>query len=426
MVKATTAILLAGGPGKRMVSKKQKVMHELCGRPMLEWVMRSVQQHINEKPVVVLGYDGESVREYFHRDCTYANQLSLPGNRVDALRAGMSAVNIDDGYVLVVAGDMPLLSANTVGALVEAANGVSASRLICLSEERTDSMLVSPAYCFNISIIRECLKMEASNIEEYISYLRKMGMPVIDVYAPYREGIEVLDREDLWVCSDMMRRDINAAHMCSGVTFIDPTTAYIDADVKIGMDTVIYPDVYMSGKTVVGEGCRIYNGCRLENTVIGDGCSMQAVVAIDAVVEDGARVGPFVRLRPNTHIGKDCKIGNFVEVKNSTLGEKTSVAHLTYVGDSDVGSHVNMGCGTVFANYDGFEKHRCKIGNNVFIGCQTALVAPVEVGDGAYTGAGSVITENVPEGALAIGRAAQKNTEGWVKEFRARHEGKGK
>ena len=304
-----------------------------------------------------------------------------------------------------------------VAALVEAAKGLSASRLICFSDD--EDTLISPAYCFEISVLRECLKMDASDIESYVSCLRKKNMAVVDVYAPYIEGMEIADREDLWCCNAILRREINASLMRKGVTFIDPESAYIDADVRIGMDTVIYPDVYMSGRTVIGEGCRIYNGCRFDNTVVGDNCDMQAVVAIDAVVDDGARVGPYVRLRPNTHIGKNCKIGNFVEIKNSTIGEKTSVAHLTYVGDSDVGSHVNMGCGTVFVNYDGFEKHRCKVGDNVFLGCQTALVAPVTVGDYVYTAAGSVITEDIPAGTLAIARTRQENKEGWVAKYRA-------
>ena len=160
MAKATTAILLAAGEGKRMVSKKQKVMHNLCGRPMLGWVMRSVQQHITERPIVVLGFDGESVKDYFGKDCTYAYQQNVPGNRVDALRAGMSAVNADTGYVLVMAGNMPLITDRTVAALVEAAKGFSASRLICFSDD--EDTLISPAYCFEISVLRECLRILSS------------------------------------------------------------------------------------------------------------------------------------------------------------------------------------------------------------------------------------------------------------------------
>ena len=415
-MKAVTAILLAAGEGRRMVSRKQKVMHPLCGRPIIEWVMRSVQRHIIERPVTVIGYDGESVKDYFGKDSTYVYQASADST-AEALRAGLSAVSADKGYVLVIAGNLPLISDGTVTALLDAAKKGSASRLICLSENVT---LIVAAYCFEIRAIRECLDRPVDSIEQCVGALRKDGRMVVDVYAPEIEGIEVNTREDLWCCSEIMRREINAAHMRAGVTFIDPNTAYIDADVKIGMDTVIHPNVELLGNTVIGEGCTLHSGCRLESTKVGNNCVLDAVVGIEAEVADGAKIGPFVRLRPNSHIGAGCKIGNFVEVKNSTVGEKTSIAHLTYVGDADVGSRVNMGCGTVFVNYDGFKKHRTTVGNNVFLGCQTALVAPVKVGDDVYTGAGSVITDDIPNGALAMARCRQENKEGWVEKYRER------
>ena len=413
-MKAVTAILLAAGDGKRMVSRKQKVMHNLCGRPVIGWVMRSVQRNIAERPITVLGFDGESVKEYFGKDSGYVYQN--PGDSTaEALRAGLSAVPATDGYVLVIAGNLPLISDGTVSALVSAARKGSASRLICLCEDAT---LIVAAYCFELKAIRACLEEKLETIEQCVGKLRKDGRMVVDVYAPEIEGIEVDTREDLWCCSEIMRRAINAGHMSRGVTFIDPNSAYIDADVRIGMDTVIHPNVELLGNTVIGEDCTLHSGCRIENSKIGSGCVLDAVVSIDAEVADGAKIGPFVRLRPNSHIGAGCKIGNFVEVKNSTIGEKTSVAHLTYVGDADVGSKVNMGCGTVFVNYDGFKKHRTTVGDNVFLGCQTALVAPVKVGDDVYTGAGSVITEDIPDGALAMARCRQQNKEGWVEKYR--------
>lgn len=413
-MKALTAILLAAGDGTRMMSKKQKVMHQLCGRPVIGWVMRSVQRNIVERPVTVLGFDGESVQEYFGKDSAYVYQA--PGDSTaEALRAGLSAVSAQDGYVLVIAGNLPLISDGTVSALVSAARKGAASRLICLSEDVT---LIVAAYCFELKAIRACLERSFNTIEQCVSCLRAEGNMVVDVYAPEIEGLEVDTREGLWCCSEIMRRTINSGHMDRGVTFIDPNSAYIDADVRIGMDTVIYPNVQLMGNTVIGENCTLYSGCRMENSRIGNDCTLDAVVAIDAEVEDGARVGPFVRLRPNSHIGAGCKIGNFVEVKNSTVGEKTSIAHLTYVGDADVGSRVNMGCGTVFVNYDGFKKHRTTVGDNVFLGCQTALVAPVNVGNDVYTGAGSVITEDIPDGALAIARSHQQNKDGWVEKYR--------
>ncbi len=415
-MKAVTAILLAAGDGRRMVSRRQKVMHNLCGRPVIGWVMRSVQRNISERPITVLGFDGESVKEYFDKDSGYVYQ-NPENSTAEALRAGLSAVSAKEGYVLVIAGNLPLISDGTVSALVSAARKADAARLICLSENVT---LIVAAYCFELKAIRKCLEGEMETIEDCVNKLRTDGRMVVDVYAPEIEGVEVDTREDLWCCSEIMRRAINSGHMNRGVTFIDPNTAYIDADVKIGMDTVIYPNVQLLGNTVIGEDCTIYSGSRIENSKIGNGCMIDGVVAIEAEVADGAKVGPFVRLRPNSHIGAGCKIGNFVEVKNSTVGEKTSIAHLTYVGDADVGSKVNMGCGTVFVNYDGFKKHRTTVGNNVFLGCQTALVAPVKVGDDVYTGAGSVITEDIPDGALAMARCHQQNKEGWVEKYRER------
>lgn len=414
-MKAITAIVLAGDRGEAMVSKKQRVMHNICGRPILEWVLDSVTGNISNKPVIVVNSDGQSIRDYFGDACDYALQRS--DWESEGIVAAMDEIKWESGYVLIIAGNLPMISPETVATLVEAAQGNAASRLICFSDE-TESH-ICPAYCFDIALLRKHMKLTVAGAIDYLKSIRIAGLPVIDVYAPLIEGTLIEDRQDLRYCTALMQSSINNAHMKAGVTFIDPLCAYIDANVKIGMDTVIYPDVYLSGDTVIGEDCIIYNGCRFENTVVGDGCVMQSVVAIDAKVDDGAKVGPFVRLRPNTHIGAGCKIGNFVEVKNSTIGEKTSVAHLTYVGDADVGSRVNMGCGTVFVNYDGFNKHRSTVGNNVFLGCQTALVSPVHVGDDAYTAAGTVITEDVPEGSLAIGRSHQENKEGWVSKYRA-------
>ena len=201
--------------------------------------------------------------------------------------------------------------------------------------------------------------------------------------------------------------------MKNGVTFLDPNQAYIDAEVTIGEDTVIYPGVFLQGDTRIGRDCTLYNGCRLLDTIVGDGCSLAAVVAQEAAVEDGTSIGPYVRLRPNAHLGKGCKVGNFVEIKNSTLGDGGKVAHLTYVGDADIGKRINVGCGTAFANYDGARKFRTVIGNDVFLGCNTSLVAPVTLGDHAYTAAGSTITTDIPEGQLGIARARQVNKDGW-------------
>jgi bifunctional UDP-N-acetylglucosamine pyrophosphorylase/glucosamine-1-phosphate N-acetyltransferase len=211
----------------------------------------------------------------------------------------------------------------------------------------------------------------------------------------------------------VMKKRINEYHMLNGVTITDPNNTYIGKDVKIEPDTIIYPGCTIEGNTEIGTDCLIGPNCRIQSSVIKNGVTIQSSFLIQAEVDNYTTVGPFAYLRPNSKIGEHVRIGDFVEIKNSTIDDGTKVSHLTYVGDSDVGKCVNFGCGTVTVNYDGKNKYRCKIGDNVFIGCNSNLVAPVEVGSNAYTAAGSTITKDVPEGSLAIARSRQDNKEGW-------------
>lgn len=205
-------------------------------------------------------------------------------------------------------------------------------------------------------------------------------------------------------------------HLEAGVNFVDIRTAYIDEAVVIGAGTLIGPCVTLEGKTVIGENCRILQNSRIVDSVIGDGAEIQSSVVTDSQVGQRTKVGPFAYLRPGSRIGSDCKVGDFVEVKNSSFGDGSKASHLTYIGDSDVGRNVNIGCGVVFVNYDGTNKHRTTVGDGAFIGCNTNLVSPVKVEDGAYIAAGSTVTEDVPEDALCIARARQKNIRGWAAE----------
>ena len=204
-----------------------------------------------------------------------------------------------------------------------------------------------------------------------------------------------------------------------GVIFKDANNCMIDDEVTIGSGTVIYPGVVIEGRTSIGRDCVLRPGCYLRESSIGERCDLLYVVSERASVDDDVKIGPFVNLRPDTHVSAQCRIGDFVEIKNSSVGEATKVSHLTYIGDADVGARVNVGCGCVFVNYDGFEKHRSTVGDDVFLGCQTKLVSPVKVGDDACTAAGSTITEDVPAGALAIARSKQSNHPGWVEKYRA-------
>ena len=222
------------------------------------------------------------------------------------------------------------------------------------------------------------------------------------------------DRIRLSGAETMMRRRINEFHMARGVTILDPSNTYIGADVKIGQDTTLYPGNVLEGSTSIGNDCILYPNNRLRNAEIASGATLQSSVILDSGIGSGTTVGPYAYIRPGSRIGENVRIGDFVEVKNSVIGEKTKVSHLTYIGDAELGTGINVGCGVVCVNYDGKKKHRTVIGDHAFIGCNANLVAPVEVEDSAFIAAGSTITERVPAGSLAIARARQVNKEGWV------------
>lgn len=222
--------------------------------------------------------------------------------------------------------------------------------------------------------------------------------------------------EEVIANSKKRRLEINQKHLDNGVIFMDPETAYIDKDVKIGKGTVIHPNVVLQGDTEIGEYCVVGMTTRIVDSKIGAGVDIQSSVITESTVGDGTSVGPFAYLRPGSMVGRNCKVGDFVEVKNSSLGDGTKASHLTYIGDSDVGSGVNLGCGVVFVNYDGTNKYRSTVGNDAFIGCNTNLVSPVNVGDGAYIAAGATVTKDIPAGALCVARERESIKEGWADE----------
>ena len=238
----------------------------------------------------------------------------------------------------------------------------------------------------------------------------KVGAVVID----FEETIGVNSRVQLSQVEEIMRTRINTKHMDNGVTLIDPKSIYIGGDVEIGQDTVIYPGNVIEGDTKIGNNCTLYPNSRISNSIIGDGVDIQSSVILDSKIGSKTTVGPFAYIRPESIIGEKVRVGDFVEIKKSTIGHNTKVSHLTYIGDAEVGENCNFGCGTVVVNYDGKKKHKTIIGNNSFIGCNTNLVSPVEVEDNSYVAAGSTITKTVKEGDLAIARAKQTNIAGWV------------
>ncbi|MFZ5975612.1 MAG: bifunctional UDP-N-acetylglucosamine diphosphorylase/glucosamine-1-phosphate N-acetyltransferase GlmU [Bacillota bacterium] len=444
------AIIMAAGEGKRMKSSLPKVLHKACGRPIIDWVMDAVLSCSSADPVVIVGSGGERVRAYLGERAQYAVQERQLGTGHAAMMAA-PYLHGRTGHVLIVAGDMPLLQRDTVLALCDMAkrNGYAAVMLTAVMDDpagygrviRSDDGGVSAiiehrdageevlrvrevnasVYCFEIEAFLRTLKSLSNNNDQGEYYLtdcigclvregRKVGALVA---ADPAECMGVNDRAQLAQASKVLQERIIRKHMHAGVTFIDPQNTCVEHGVAIGRDTVVYPGNVLEGNTQIGEDCVIYPGCRITNSVVGDGASIQSSVLCDCIVGNRASVGPFAHLRPGADIGQACRIGNFVEVKNTPVGKGSKVSHLTYVGDGRIGEDCNIGCGVVFVNYDGENKNITVVEDGAFVGCNSNLVAPVTVGKNAYVAAGSTITEDVPGDALAIARSRQVNKEGW-------------
>jgi len=289
-------------------------------------------------------------------------------------------------------------------------------------EEKQINEINAGMYTFDGKLLKYALsKLNNNNVQgEYyltdtIEILLNEGKKVDAIAVEESDDIAgVNSRIQLSEVTSVMKRRINTKHMANGVTIIDPENTYIEASVEIGKDTIIEPGCMLEGDTIIGEGCHIGYNSKLKNMTIKDNVDIEISVLTDSFVDEGTHVGPFAFIRPNSHVGKNIKVGDFVEIKNSNIGDGTKISHLTYVGDADVGEHVNFGCGTVVVNYDGEKKHRTTIGDHAFIGCNTNLVSPVTVEDNAYTAAGSTITKKVPKDSLAIARSRQENKENWV------------
>ncbi len=450
-MQQTRVMIMAAGEGKRMKSNLAKVLHQVHGRPMIDWVLDAART-ADPHPVVIVGHGREQLMDRL-ANVDIAVQLEQKGTG----HAVMMAKDFipSQGYVVVMAGDMPLLKGETVARLVESARQDDAKACVltavlpdatgygrvirdeagqvrCIVEHRDATQeqrqvreINTSVYCFDAQSLSWGLdRLDNHNdqkeyyLTDVIGLLVEKGEKVTAMVADAEESAGVNDRVQLAQASRVMRSRINRAHMVQGVELVDPERTYIEKDVQIGRDTLIYPDNYLQAGTVIGEGCVLYPGNRISQTQMGNDCRAEASVMEQAQVGDRCQIGPFAYLRPGTQIGPDCRIGDFVEIKNANIGHDTKVSHLTYVGDADVGNQVNVGCGTVFVNYDGRCKQRSQVGDGAFIGCNTNLVAPVSVGDGAYTAAGSTITEDVPADALAIARSRQENKAGWAEKRR--------
>jgi len=445
------AIILAAGEGKRMNSNTPKVLHKVCGKEMINHVIDTIRSAEIEMIDVVIGKGAEKVKEATEdRNINYSLQEDQLGTG-HAVMCAKEFLRGHEGTVAIFVGDGPLITEKTVRELLNyhekgefKATILTSSmkdpgkygRIIrnefgdvekivefkdCTQVELSVQEINSGMYCFNIEELLNSLdKLNNNNAQrEYyltdvIGILKSQGFKIGAFDVPIEEITAVNSKVELANAELIMRTRINRMHMENGVTIIDPNNAYIDSEVIIGKDTIIYPGNILQGKTIIKENCVLYQNNRISDSTIQNGVSVQSSVIIESQVGEGTTVGPYAYIRPESNIGKHARIGDFVEIKKSTIGDNTKVSHLTYIGDAEVGSGCNFGCGTVVVNYDGKSKFKTIIGNNTFIGCNTNLVSPVKVNDNAYIAAGSTITNEVPKNALAIARARQRNIENWV------------
>ena len=448
----TGCVILAGGAGKRMKSAKPKVLCELLKKPMLGWVLDTAEEFGFDKIGVVTGHKRELIEEYISQNYDkistyYQDEQKGTG---DAVSRAVELIKSVD-RVCVLCGDAPLMDAQTLknalelhkksnaGVTVisaELENPFGYGRIVrdnsgkflaireqkdCSPEETKICEVNGGAYWFNSADLLEALpKLDNKNASGEF-YLTDCVEIIGNAAAYICEQPETISgantRQDLFALNNTVREKILYRLMDEGVSFITLDGIIIGKDVKIGADTLILPNTIITGKTVIGKNCEIGANSHIEDCTIGDNVVLDNVKAVSSTIEDDVKIGPFSQLRPGCVIKKGVKIGDFVEIKNSNIGENTAVAHLTYLGDSDVGRGVNFGCGCVTANYDGVKKHRTEIGSHAFIGCNTNLIAPVKIGENAATGAGSTITKNVPENALAVERTDVKIYENWHGNF---------
>ncbi len=449
-----TTIILAAGEGKRMYSKTPKVLHKICGKTMLEHVMDCARKATEGEPVVVIGHGSDIVREAL----PYISYV-LQTEQLGTGHAVLQAENyIGDDEVLVLCGDTPLLRKETIIEMIsfhrESLNSATIlttlmenpfgyGRIVRNSENKSlvDSIIEekdaeddikkikeinSGILIFDGNELKTALKSLGNDnaqgeyyLTDVIEIIRKKGLNIgAYISKDQSEIMGVNNRAQLSEAEDIMNRRIVTEHMMNGVTIKNPATVYIGTDVKIGKDTIILPNCIIEGKSVIGEDCLIGPNTRLTDMNIDRDVQIEYSVATESSVGEGTTIGPFAYLRPGNKIGRFAKIGDFVEVKNSTVGDFSKASHLTYIGDGDVGNNVNLGCGTVFVNYDGVKKYRTTVEDDVFVGCNSNLIAPVNIGTGAYVAAGTTVTKDVPNGSLVIGRARQEIKEEYAIKFK--------
>jgi bifunctional UDP-N-acetylglucosamine pyrophosphorylase/glucosamine-1-phosphate N-acetyltransferase len=449
----THVVVLAAGQGTRMKSSLPKVLHSIAGRPMIERVLEAANSLSPSTITLIVGHRSDVVREKLGKNQNIAFVLQEPQlGTAHALQQAEPVLAGRAGSVILLSGDVPLLSPNTLKRLLEMHRGSGAAatvvtatvdrpygygrivrsrgRITRIVEERDASPtqrqikeINSGIYAFDLAPLFNALRSIASQnaqgefyLTDLIAIYRRRKLPVETLLVDNAQEIRGINsRSELAEVSRLVRQKKNEELMAAGVTFIDPATTYVDPEAEIAADTVLHPGVVIEGRTRIGAACEIQAYVRISDSEIGDRVTINSFCLISgAQVANGAALGPFAHLRPGTVVGEKAKIGNFVELKNTNLGPRSKANHLSYLGDATVGADVNVGAGTITCNYDGVHKHRTVIEDGAFIGSDSQLVAPVTVGKGAYVGAGSSIVEDVPAGALGIARGRQNNVEGWV------------
>jgi bifunctional UDP-N-acetylglucosamine pyrophosphorylase/glucosamine-1-phosphate N-acetyltransferase len=448
------AVILAAGQGTRMKSKLYKVLHPVCGKPMVQHVIDNVSKLQVDEIITVVGHGAEKVKSELGEQTLYVLQEQQLGTAHAVLQAAQYLEG-KEGTTIVVCGDTPLITSETFEKLLkhhletkakatiltaEADDPTGYGRVIRNEEglvekivehkdatesERLVTEINTGTYCFDNASLFEALKHVNNDnaqgeyyLPDVIEILKEKG-EIISAFQTdsFEETLGVNDRIALSQAELIMKRRINQKHMKNGVTIVDPDNTYISADAEIGQDTVIYPGTVIIGKTVIGEECEIGPNSEIKDCQIGHNTNIRHSVVHDSQIGNQVNIGPFAHIRPASVIDDGVKIGNFVEVKKSKIGKESKASHLSYIGDAEVGNGVNLGCGSITVNYDGKNKYLTKIEDGAFIGCNSNLIAPVTIGEGAYVAAGSTITDDVPGSALSIARARQVNKERYVEKM---------
>jgi bifunctional UDP-N-acetylglucosamine pyrophosphorylase/glucosamine-1-phosphate N-acetyltransferase len=451
---AIHVVVLAAGQGTRMKSSTlPKVLHRISGLAIIDHVLKAARSLSPDTVTVVIGHKAERLREHLKEPSEIRTVVQEPQlGTAHALQQTESILKGLTGTVVLLSGDVPLLRESTLHQLIEAHRGASAAATVVTATVerpygygrivRTDGRIVriveerdaSPAerqireinggiYAFDLPPLFDALRAIASQnaqgefyLTDLIAIYRRRKLPVETLLVVNPDEIRGINsRSELAEVSRIVRQNKNEELMAAGVTLVDPATTYIDSDVEVGADTVIHPGVSLEGHTRVGPACEIQGNVRIVDSTLGAHVTVNSFcLIVGASVADGAAVGPFAHLRPESVVGEKAKVGNFVELKKTTLGAGSKANHLAYLGDATIGANVNIGAGTIICNYDGQTKHQTSIEEGAFIGSDAQLIAPVTVGRGAYVGTGTTVREDVPAGALAVSAGKQRNIEGWV------------